>query len=321
MTPARVTVLAPGLLTTIQDLGRVGYQHFGVPVGGALDRPACRVANRLVGNRDDAAVLEITINGPRLVFERESVIALTGADLSPVADGRPVPLWTATRIPAGTALEFGARRSGARTYLAVAGGIAVPAILGSRSTHLRTRIGGLGGRALVAGDRLVGGPPSVRTDRPVGRAFRLNARPVYHPEPHVRLILGPHLNRLGPDATATLLASRYTVSPHSDRMGFRLTGPPLNGIPMNDMISEATACGSLQVPPDGQLILLMADCQTTGGYPILGVVITVDLPLVAQLAPGDHLRFSTVDMREAHQLLKQQEEILRTAFVEAEKSD
>lgn len=165
MTSARIVVLTPGLLTTIQDVGRAGYQNRGVPVGGAMDRVACLVANRLVGNDAGNAVLELTMKGPKLLFGRDAIVAITGGDLAPMVGGQGIPLWTAVAMTQDSVLEFGRRCSGARSYLAIASGIEVPAVLGSRATHLRTGMGGLAGRALVAGDELMGGPPSSGADR------------------------------------------------------------------------------------------------------------------------------------------------------------
>ncbi len=291
----RVRVVKPGLFTTVQDLGRGGYQRFGVPVGGAMDQLAHRVVNRLVGNSDAAAGLEITLGGPELLFEREGVIALGGGDLSPALDGHSLPMWTAVRVTAGARLVFGMRRSGARAYLAMAGGLDLPPVLGSRSTDLRDRLGGLEGRRLAADDVLSGGPPARPLTDLVGRALPTPVRPEYPREPTLRAVAGPQAESFHPEALEVLRTARYMVTPRSDRMGYRLTGPPLTHAAASDIVSDATPFGAVQVPGSQQPILLMADRQTTGGYPKIAVVVSADLPMAAQLAPGDALRFSIVD--------------------------
>jgi antagonist of KipI len=306
-------MLRPGWLTTVQDLGRFGFQRFGVPVGGAMDGVAFRLANRLVGNLDRAAALEITVQGPEVVFEREAVIALTGADLSPSLDGVPIPGWTAIRATGGSRLIFGERRTGARTYLAVAGGIDVPMVLGSRATHVRSRTGGYHGRALAAGDELFGGTPRPNARQLIGRSVPVPARPSYNPSPTLRAILGPQVDRFVPDAVEVLTAGRYTVTPQSDRMGYRLDGLPLAHAGSPDIVSDATPPGALQVPANRQPILLMADRQTTGGYPKIAVVISADLPLAAQLIPGDTIRFTLVDVGQAQAALRAQRAALDAA--------
>lgn len=303
----RVWVLKPGLFTTVQDLGRPGYQRFGMPVGGAMDQVALRLANRLVGNQDGAAGLEITMAGPTLEFPAGAVIAVTGADLSPLLDGRPMSLWAAVSVPPGARLSFGPRRSGARAYLGVAGGLDVPRVLGSRSTHPRSRTGGYEGRALAAGDELCGGPPGADA---ASRAVPPEVRSAYSAAPTLRAILGPQAAHFTSGVIETLTTRCYTLSHQCDRMGYRLVGPSLSPGSASPgpaaMISDATPLGAVQVPASGQPILLMADRQTTGGYPVIAVVISADLPLAAQLAPGDAVRFTTVEVDEARAILREQ---------------
>jgi antagonist of KipI len=307
---ARLRILKPGLFTTVQDLGRFGYQRFGMSVGGAMDRLALRVANRLVGNPDQAAALEITVRGPELAFDDEAVIALAGADLSPSLDGQPLPNWTTIKVGRGSTLRFGERRSGARAYLALAGGIDVPLSLCSRSTHTRSRTGGLEGRALVKGDELRGGTPGPSAWQNVGRSVSPAARPPYSASPTLRVVPGPQADCFVSEAVERLTAGGYRLSPQSDRMGYRLVGAPLVHAGAADMISDATPCGSVQVPASRQPILLMADCQTTGGYPKLAVVISADLPLAAQLVPGDTIMFTLVTLPEAQAALRVQRDEL-----------
>jgi KipI family sensor histidine kinase inhibitor len=302
-----VEIIAPGLQTTVQDLGRTGYARFGVPSAGTMDAFAARAANRLVGNSDGAAVLEITLAGPTLRLPSYgAVFAVTGADLSPQLDGNDVPGWTTCVAPPGAALKFGKRRAGLRAYLAVAGGFVVPPVLGSASTYLRGPFGGHEGRALQAGDRLLARHPPAGAERLAGRALTPAARPPYDREPVVRVVLGPHAERFTGEAVAALLGSTYTVGPASDRMGYRLQGPALARHEPADILSQGLPLGGVQVPGDGQPIILLADHQTTGGYPLIATVIRADLPLLAQLAPGDSVRFRAVAVDEARAAYVQQ---------------
>lgn len=280
-----ITVLAPGLFTTVQDEGRWGYQALGVPVGGALDQRAYARANRLVGNAAGAAAIEATIAGPELRFERRTAVAITGADLSPTLGGQGVPMDQPFPCPAGAVLRFGRRLRGARAYIAVAGGIDVPMVLGSRSAHA---LSGLGGRLLRAGDSLSVGAA------PAGAGI---ARPAAEDAPDrldspvtLRLRPGPQAASFAAEAFDILAGATFRLSSRSNRMGYRLEGASLPSLP-GEMISDATFTGALQVPPDGAPILLMADRQTIGGYPQLAVVVADDLPRAAQLAPGDAVRF------------------------------
>ena len=315
-----IEVLRPGLLTTVQDLGRTGFQDQGVPVGGAADPVALRIANLLVGNPQDAAGLEMTLSGPRLRFARTTLIALGGAGMTADLDGVPVPLWRPVRVRAGETLDVGGARTGCRAYLACAGGIAVPPILGSRSTYLPSAFGGVDGRALRSGDRLpVGkagaGAAAVRTA--IEREGRRNgvaswrvapsALPAYRSEPELLLIPGSHIDALDESSRAQLLTERFRVRQHSDRMGCRLEGPSLALSTPVEPTSEGVAAGTVQLPPGGSPIVLMADGGTTGGYPRIGHVATVSLPLLAQLRPGDHLRFRQTTLEDAHRLLRTRE--------------
>ncbi len=308
--PARFRVARPGFLTTVQDLGRFGFRRFGMPVSGAMDAVALRVANRLVGNPDQAAALEMTVKGPELVFETDALIALAGADLSPLINSTPVPLWTALEVSRGSTLSCGERRSGARAYLAVAGGIEVPMALGSRATHISSQTGGFAGRALAKGDTVCGGPPSPGVSRLIGSTILPAARPPYSPAPVLRVVLGPQRDCFMDEAVERLVRSCYAVTPQSDRMGYRLSGPPLVHAGPPDIVSDATPQGALQVPADQQPILLMADCQTTGGYPKIAVVVSADLPLASQLLPGDSVRFTLVEVHEAQAIAREQRERL-----------
>lgn len=285
-----------GFLTTVQDLGRWGWQAFGVPVAGPMDRRAHVAANDLAGNRPGAALLEVTLAGPTLVCERATRIAVTGAPWSLQIGGTPGRTPLVADVPAGETVAFVKREAGARAYVAFAGGIDVPIVLGSRSTDLRSRFGGYHGRALRAGDRLDLGddaaPGAPAPARPL-----LDAG-VWDAPRRLRVLAGPAGDEWTRAALDQLTAREWTVSTRSDRMGYRLQGEALSG-GTGLMISAPTVVGAVQVPPGGQPILLMADRQTTGGYPVAAVVITADLPVAGQLLPDDRLRFVEVTLPEA----------------------
>ncbi len=285
-----------GLLTTVQDLGRVGRQRSGLTPGGTMGPFAASVANLLLGNPRGAAVLEITLLGPALRFLAETQIAVCGGDLSAALDGEPLPLWKTAAVTAGQRLLFGRRRSGARAYLAVSGGFRVPEVAGSRATFLRGKLGGLEGRALRPGDIL----PGVVLPRIAGeRGLRRSEQPAYDLPAILRVLPGPHFPYFADAGQAAFFAASYTISPQSDRQGYRLVGPVVSRTDSGDLLSEPMPLGGIQVPPDGQPILLMADRQTTGGYPLIGVVCSADIPRAAQLAPGDAVRFVPVSLADA----------------------
>ena len=300
-----IEVLQPGLFTTIQDSGRWGHQHLGVPVAGPMDRSSHRLANLLVGNRASCATLEVTLIGPQLAFGCDLLFAVTGAAFDLDLDGAGLATNRVHAARAGQQLSFGPRHAGARAYVAVAGGIDSPPVLGSRATHVGSATGGLDGRALRAGDRLAVGAEVERPARPG------DARPgvvrVAGPGARVRIIAGPHDDRFGPHGMATLEGGRYRVTADSNRMGYRLAGPPLAQAAGGDLISSAVPTGAIQVPPSGEPIVLMADHQTTGGYPRIGTVITADVPLVAQLSPADWIEFETCSLEVALRALIAQE--------------
>lgn len=309
-TESPIVVSKPGWFTTVQDFGRYGYQQYGVPVAGVMDWFSTIVANRLVGNPDQAAVLELTLKGPELEFQQDAVIAITGGDLSPAIDGLAAPCWQSIKIARKSRLRFGTPRLGSRSYLAVAGGIDVPVVLGSRSTHSSSRTGGMDGRPLQQGDLLYNGQPGRSTEHMIGTRLPDQLLPRYKRPTVLRIIQGPQLDFFTDSALATLASSTYTLAPQSDRMGYRLTGPQIVRNGPARFISDSTAMGALQIPPDGQPILLMADRQTTGGYPKIAVVIAADLPLAAQLAPGDRVTFTPCTVEQAQKALHQQRNML-----------
>jgi antagonist of KipI len=306
------TVIKPGLFTTVQDLGRQGFQQFGVVVSGAMDPFSLRVANLLVGNDDTEAGLEVTLMGPELMAESDLVIAICGGHLSPTVDDVKVETWRSFVWRKGSVLRFGAAIEGCRTYIAFAGGIEVPVVMGSKSTYVRGEMGGFQGRALQRGDAI-----SIKsTSRTqieglwVNRRFSYADRPSYPSTRTFRVMRGIHLDRFSDDVYTEFFHNTYEVSQASDRMGYRLSGPPIQHLHGADIISDAVPWGGIQVPSDGQPIILMADRQTTGGYTMIAVVIYADLPLLAQMKPGDRMRFQEVTVAEAHQIYKEQEKKL-----------
>jgi antagonist of KipI len=296
-----IEVLKPGLFTTIQDQGRRGYQSYGVGIAGALDPFALSAANLLVGNQENAAALEITLQGPTLRFHRETTLALAGADLDPRLDGSPIPNWTCVLAPSGSTLSLKGRKSGVRTYLAVSGGIDVPPVMESRSTYLLGRFGGLEGRPLKAQDQLPLCAPAKNYHEWVGRVFPQDSLPPYRKNPTLRVVPGPFDEFFSEEGREAFLSTPYTITPQSDRMGYRLQGNPISRQKKGELITCGLANGSIQVPPNGQPILLLADRQTIGGYPIIATMIHADLPLVAQSAPGDQIRFTAVSPDEGRQ--------------------
>ncbi len=305
-----VEVLRPGFLTTVQDRGRKGYQKFGVPVSGAVDEIALRVANVLVGNPQGAAALELTVLGPQLRFQADAVVALTGAEGEADLAGRPVPWYQSFLIRAGQVLDVRTCASGLRAYLAVAGGFDVPMLLGSRSTCLVAGFGGFQGRALSAGDVLPVGPPPARLADLANREVPPRWRPRHGSPVTVRVMLGPQDDAFTEEGCRTLLDTHYRVSPHADRMGCRLDGPRIAHRDSADIISDWIPLGGIQVPGDGKPIILLADRQTTGGYPKVATVIGPDVGLVAQSQPGEILQFRAISITAAQGIAREVEAAL-----------
>ncbi|MGA2146609.1 MAG: biotin-dependent carboxyltransferase family protein [Bryobacteraceae bacterium] len=288
----QVRVIAPGLESSIQDLGRFGWAHFGVSAAGAADALALRAGNLLVGNAENAAGLEMTLMGVELEFESAAVIALTGSDF-----GSGLPLWTPIEVPAGDRVRCAATRGGARCYLSVRGGIEAPKIMGSASAHLTT---GVGGGRLRKGDVLAIGDAAIRRPRKAARGF-----PYWNPATTLRVTPGPQAEWFGEE----IYRSAYTVSEESSRMGLRLRGQTLTGAG-GHMISEGVSLGAVQAPPDGQPIILFVDHQTTGGYPKPANVISADFWRLGQMRPRDEIRFECVTIDQALRFLQEQEEWL-----------
>lgn len=316
-----IHVRQPGIQTTVQDLGRPGWQHAGVPVGGAMDRQAHRIANLLVGNEAHAAALECALGGVALQFTDPALVALAGRDITASLDGTPIVPWRAFRVERGALLAL---HTGCRTTIAVAGGIDVPVVLDARGTSLRAAFGGWHGRALRRDDLLPVGQPPLRAERI--REHLVEARrtiaawgagpdlvPPYTAAPTVRLIEGPQCAELDDASRALLLDATFRIAPDSDRMGYRLSGHTLRLTTPREMVSSGVTAGTIQLPPGGTPIALMADRQTTGGYPRLGDVITADLPLMAQLRPGDSVRFTLTSLEEAQATYRRSEHDLARA--------
>jgi biotin-dependent carboxylase-like uncharacterized protein len=294
-------VLTPGPYTTVQDRGRFGFQQMGVPLSGTLDAFSAQIANLLVGNPPESAVLEITILGPRLCALTALGVALCGAEMDFFINDVPANRWEAIQVDTGDIITIGQAKSGCRGYLAVGGGIDVPVVMGSRSTYVGASLGGYQGRCLRQGDVLRVGP---RKPAPQGRRFPDDWIPAYPPEISLRVIPGPQ-DDFFDDALEILFQSAFMVTPKADRMGYRLQGPALpikEGMPQS-IISEPTMPGGIQIPADRQAIILLVE-QTVGGYAKIGTVITPDLSRLAQATPGDTLRFQRISLKDAHRLYK-----------------
>jgi antagonist of KipI len=312
-------VLDGGMLTTVQDLGRTGYERFGVPVAGAMDPFALRAANWLVGNPPEAAALEITLAGPRLRATEKCLVAVTGADLGLRVNGWDLPAWKAVFVRQGWTIESrrGAARCapvGCRAVLAVAGGIDVAPVMDSRSTYLSGGFGGFEGRALRRGDLVPVGPVGFHLPERAGRTFPHHLIPSCSDAPTIRVVLGPQDDYFTDEGIATFLSGEYEVSSASDRMGCRLQGPQIVHKDATGIISDGIPLGAVQVPPDGQPIVMLADRQTTGGYPKIATVISADIPLLAQCVPGQsRVRFEAVGIEEAQASYREMMGVWRVA--------
>ncbi len=294
-------VIHPGVYTTLQDLGRPGYMKYGIPASGVADRFSARMANLLVGNKTEATVLETTLFRLELLALEDLTMAVTGGDLSPRVNKNPLSMWQAVAVKKGDRISFRGRKRGFRAFVAVRGGFSGPQYLGSRSVFSR----GLMGNALKAGEILETENSAVYP--PIDSSLPPNLIPDFSPLPTLRVVLGPQEDRFSPNGLATFLSSDYTVSPQSDRMGYRLEGPRIEHVQGADIISEAIARGAVQIPGDGLPIIMLWDAQVSGGYTKIANVITADHDLLAQTMPGETLRFKAVTLGEAKGALRQQE--------------
>lgn len=321
----------PGLLTTIQDQGRRDFQHVGVVTSGAMDQVSPRIANWLTGNHGSECVLEITMIGPTITFFGEALIAICGADLSPEIDGMSVRNGRSIYVKKDAILRFGKCVSGCRAYLAIAGGFHIPEVLHSKSTYLLAGIGGYHGRALQKNDQLQTGNPSALAEKmlqsfrknvPINRRFMEQSWSIHtsfisagsnaKKEPlHIRVLKGIHFSWFDQKSKDDFFKKTFQLSSESDRMGYRLEGVKLKRTQMAEILSEAVRFGTIQVPGDGNPIVLMADSQTTGGYPKIAEAASIDLPVLAQAKPGDKLVFAEISLAKAHQLLWQREESMK----------
>jgi antagonist of KipI len=308
-----VTVLNPGALSLLQDSGRHGFQQYGVSVSGAMDPEALFIGNHLLGNDLGAAAIEVTFGGAEFRFESELVAVITGGNLQPSLDGTPLDNRETFVASAGSVLRFGAPVAGLRAYLLIEGGFDAPQVLGSRSTHVASGIGGLNGAPLAIGDSVSVG--SCETNVSPGLALPRKLRCDFGNELTVRVVAGPQRSSFTGAGVTTFLSSSYVVSDKSDRQGLRLDGPVIevtNG--KYDIVSDAVVVGSVQVPGDGKPIILMSDRQTTGGYTKIAVVASVDLPLLAQATPGTSISFVEISLEEAQTLMRER----RRAILDAD---
>jgi antagonist of KipI len=304
-------VLEPGTLTTIQDLGRYGFSRFGVPPSGALDTFSFRVGNLLVGNREEEAGLEVTLTGLKLMTLKEVVVAITGGDLSPALNGEPLTMWSTHLLVEGDVIHFRKVKAGCRAYLTVGGGFVVPRMMGSSSTYLSGKFGGLEGRKLRKGDILYSPDLSSSLNK-LGLRFPIDRISFPEQERFLRVIPGPQDHHFTEEGFQTFCSSLYHVTPQYDRMGIRLEGPKIERRPdvEESIISEGLIAGAIQVPGDGKPIIILTEL-VTGGYTKIATIISTDLPRVAQLKPGDQVRFIPISLGEAHDLLGEQEERLK----------
>ncbi|MCM3717828.1 biotin-dependent carboxyltransferase family protein [Fictibacillus phosphorivorans] len=318
-------ITKPGLLTSVQDFGRYGFQKYGVIASGVMDSTAHRIANLLVGNDENEATLELTLLGPDMTFTEDTLISICGGNLSPSVDGKPVKLWRSVLVKAGSKLKFGGCKTGCRAYLAVAGGFDLPEVMNSKSTYIRAGIGGFNGKPLQTDDELQLGKPSEFADQITkGLAAELDGQKFAEMQwtiaseftstaaskPKVRVMKGRQYDWFTHESQMKLFTESFEVTSQSDRMGYRLKGPELQLEKEQEMLSEAVNFGTIQVPSEGNPIVLLADRQTTGGYPKIGQIATVDLPIMAQLKPGDKVQFTEVSHEVAQQLYLDREKQL-----------
>lgn len=294
-----VKILAPGVLTTVQDSGRWGYQQFGMSVAGAMDQYSFRIANILVGNDEGEATIETTFFGLELEFTADDVISITGGDLGPQINGKPAPMWESIKVKSGDKLKFTGPKSGIRAYIAFASTIDVPVIMGSKSTFLKGNLGGFEGKSLVKGDELPLGDKKAPEEKYVlGKEYI----PEYKKNEKIRVVLGPQDDYFTEEGIKTFFSSEYKITNEADRMGYRLDGPIIEHKDGADIISDGIVFGSVQIPGQGKPIIMMADRQTTGGYTKIGTIITEDLAKIAQMGPGNVVSFEEISIDEAEDL-------------------
>ncbi|KIL52934.1 5-oxoprolinase subunit C family protein [Jeotgalibacillus campisalis] len=319
-----IRIIEPGLLSTIQDEGRHGFQQYGIITNGVMDPFALRIANYIVGNEKDEAGIEVTLTGPTIQFEESMLIAVCGADYSALIDNEPMPLWRPVLVQKGSTLHMKFSKKGCRAVIAVGGGLDIPAVMNSKSTYVRAGIGGFKGRALEKEDVLQIGPLSEQTKQIIhsltkkGKTYMTSdwsisaayLNDLYERET-IRVMKGRQYDEFSESSRNEFWEETYKLSPQSDRMGFRLNGPVLERTVSEELLSEAVSFGTIQVPSDGEPIILLADRQTIGGYPKIGQVASIDLPVLAQKKPGESLRFEKISHTEAQESILKRERAIR----------
>ena len=303
-----IKIIKGGFLTSIQDRGRWGYQKFGMPVAGAMDNFSMRLANILVDNDEYSAVLETTLMGPEIEFLCDDIIAITGADMNPRLNGEAVSMWTSLIVFKGDILSFSPTSTGLRGYIAFSRGLDVPEINNSKSTYVKSGIGGYEGRKLLDGDIVKLGDRNID----YGSYIRPGYIPRFKTQENIRVVMGPQDDYFPNESVDTFLSSSYKITVESDRMGYRLAGPIIHHKDSADIISDGAVFGSIQVPGQGQPIILMADRQTAGGYTKIATVISSDLPILAQMGPGSSINFEKIELAEAHRIYREYEENIKT---------
>lgn len=300
----RIIIKKAGLFTTIQDLGRYGYQRFGMTPAGAMDHFSMRVANMLVGNNENEAVLECTFLGPEIEFQCDEIISITGANMSPKLNGEPVLMWSSLYVKEGDILSFSGVVSGLRTYMSFSKNLTVPTIMGSKSTFIRGNLGGIEGRKLANGDEIKLGDGHLSK---YGSYLPKYLIPDYKKEDTLRVVMGPQDDYFTDEAIEAFLNSNYKITSEADRMGYRLDGPKIDHKVGADILSDGIVFGSVQVPGHGAPIIMMADRGTTGGYTKIATVITPDLNILAQMGPGWSVDFKKITVEESHEIYKEYE--------------
>ncbi|WP_175438383.1 biotin-dependent carboxyltransferase family protein [Fusibacter sp. 3D3] len=297
-----IKVIAPGLFSTIQDLGRLNYQQYGMPVSGSMDKFAHHVANLLVGNAEHEALIEMTILGGTFIFEEDAVIAITGANMSPLINRAvEAEMWRSVHIKKGDQLSFGSAKMGCRTYLAIAGGFDVADTLESKSTYTRGGLGGYKGRAFKKDDEIGLKKHRLNLGHLEGRFIRAEHIPNYASDIVLNVVLGPQEDAFTAKGIADFFCETFKISNEFDRMGYRLEGKKIEHVDSADIISDGIVSGAVQIPAHGNPIIMLSDCQTTGGYTKIAHVITSDLPKLAQAKAGDSIKFKALDVNEAHE--------------------
>ena len=295
-----------GFLTTVQDMGRTGYQESGMSVSGVMDQRSAAIANILVGNDENEAVLEVTLMGPMMEFTEDNIIAVTGGNLVPKVNGKDLPMYQAVLVHKGDSMNFAGMTSGSRAYIAVAGGLDIPVQMGSKSTNLKLKVGGYQGRKIGGGDEI--GFAAPKTTLPNMRKRKVTPEDFSQTEKTIRVVMGPQDDCFTEKGVETFLSSTYAFTNESDRMGCRLEGEVIEHKNGGDIITDGIAFGAIQVPSHGQPIIMMADHQTTGGYTKIANVISVDLPVLAQCMPGMKIHFEKVTVDEAQALYCKEKE-------------